>query len=149
MTFERGQKPLKTLGIGYRQKRIFKGIEEAVKWAILFPEEYTDGLVHSWFGTDSQGRYFFDFAGEKFNTDVLKRKDFNAEDVYFGKLHMVKWAKDNLHWGEYPNERIGLKECKQIFDRVEEIITAEFKNEAGNYADEIIHKLKQKYNGKN
>ncbi len=42
MQFERGKDVKKALGIGLRNKRVFNSVEEAVQWAILFPEEYTN-----------------------------------------------------------------------------------------------------------
>jgi hypothetical protein len=145
MNFERHQNPLKSIGIGRRQKRLFKDIEEVAQWATLFPEEYTDGFVDSWFGTNEDGNHYFDFRSGRFNGDVLSPSDPYRIPVSHGKLQMVKWAKDNIHLEDWPEERIGLKECKQIFDRVEEIIFKEYQEKIENYKIHILEELKQKY----
>jgi hypothetical protein len=148
MNFERHQKPLKSLGIGRRNKRIFKDIEDAAQWAILFPEEYTEGFVDNWFGkTPDKGIYYFDFDSMKFNMGALTVHDHNGgTEKSYGKLHMVKWVKENLQF-EYcrPEERIGLKECKAIMDRVEEIIMEKYLEKFKIQSDKILEELKQEY----
>ena len=143
MNFERHQSPLKTLRMGRRQKRLFKNVEEAAQWALRFPEEYTEGFVTSWFGkSPHNGEYFFNFSKYKFNSDALNIEDHHGARAFSSdKLQMVKWAKVNIRWEDHPEYVIGLKDCKAIFDRLEEIIMEEYNSSIG----EVLEKLKQKY----
>jgi hypothetical protein len=106
MNFQRGQDPLQSMGIGYAQKREFSSIKEASDWAILFPAEYTDGQIQKWTkGMVNNGKLEIP-AGP--NT---------------GWLQMVKWMKDNARIPSlFGNEKIGLKEAKNIIDIVRESV---------------------------
>jgi hypothetical protein len=112
MNFKRGTDPLKSMSIGISQKRIFKDVEDAALWAILFPGEYTSGVVDDWFGIDPVRNIpFFNFYDGRFG-------------VTTGKLQMVKWFKDNIKWEGYGiSDTIGLRDAKMIADRIEELLT--------------------------
>ena len=122
MNVKRGSDPLKSMSIGLGQKRIFKDVEDAALWAILFPGEYTSGVVDDWFGIDPVRNIpFFNFYDGRFG-------------VTTGKLQMIKWFKDNIKWeGFGSDDLIGLKEAKMIADRIEELLM-------NNKISEIIQK---------
>jgi len=134
MNFERHIDPKRSIGIGLAQQRIFKWVEEAAQWAFMFPKEYTHGIVDNWLGKNPQnGLSFFNIKECKYDQDALfvKGKEVGGKFVWtpYGDLtvsantlSMVKWFKANVHFSEYPEEIIGLRECKKIVDRVEELI---------------------------
>jgi len=106
MNFQRGQDPLRSMGIGQAQKREFASIKEAAEWGLLFPAEYTNGQIFKW-------------TIEMVVDGKLKI----PAGVDIGLLHMVKWMKDNARIPSlFGNERIGLKEAKNIIDLIMEMV---------------------------
>lgn len=140
INFERHHDPLKALRMGRRQKRLFKDIKEVVQWILLFPEECTEGIVNNWFGIGKNGEYFFNFDKGIFNIESFD---------LFGKLPIVKWLKNNIHWEQWPEDSIGLKECKEIIDRAEMLIMKIYQEKVGDYQSKILNELKEKYDVKN
>lgn len=153
--FERGKDPKESLNIGLRQKRIFKDIEEAADWCARFPDVYTDGFIQNWLDRNSENNEpFFDISSgclnaKAFTSKIIMDPTSGSQGyVRFGKLAMVKWLKSNIHFAQYPNERIGLKECKEIVDRTEELIKinifAKIQNSmADNDLDKIIEFIEE------
>jgi len=106
MNFQRGQDPLQAMGIGHAQKREFSSIKEASEWACLFPAEYTNGQIRKW-------------TREMVNNGRLEIP--SGADT--GWLQMVKWFKDFVRVPSvFGNEKIGLKEAKQIVDMMRESV---------------------------
>lgn len=110
MNFTRGNNPLKGMGIGLQAKREFNSVREAAEWAYLFPGEFTEGVYTFWNHENFRDGRIQAFASPK---------DTNYS---YGKLHMVKWMKDNIKLPGFGNDKIGLKEAKEIIDTLEEII---------------------------
>jgi len=106
MNFERGKDPLRSMGIGHSQKREFASIREAAEWALLFPAEYTDGQITKW------------------SRDMISSGRLELPNgVHTGWLQMVKWMKDNIRIPSlFGNEKIGLKEAKNVIDLMREMI---------------------------
>jgi len=134
MDFERHIDPKRLIGIGLAQQRIFKWVEEAAQWAFMFPGEYTQGIVDNWLGKNPQtGLPFFSLRTGEFNPDALfvRGKEVGGKfvwdpdgdlTVFSNTLSMVKWFKANVHFSDHPEAIIGLRECKGITNRVEELI---------------------------
>lgn len=134
MNFERHQPPLRTLGIGRAQQRVFSDIEEVVQWAYLFPSEYTRGIVDDWFGKNPQnGLPFFSIRSQRFNEDALIIKGTQVSGkfvrdpeglltIWAYKIPMIQWMKANIHFEPYSEANIGIRDCKEIMDSVEKLI---------------------------
>jgi hypothetical protein len=145
MNFERNIDPKKSLGIGRSQKRLFKNIEEIIEWGFYFPGEYSEGRVKNWFDRDSNGDFFFDFHNGIFsNTLQFENRGYSAYQSAL--LFFVKWFKHNVHFEDYPEHAIGLKECKTIVDGIASKIMQIYLDEFSSIQDQIFEKLKNKYN---
>lgn len=145
MNFERNIDPKKSLGIGRAQKRLFKNIEEIIEWGVHFPYEYSEGRIKSWFDKDPHGNFFFDFHNGTFSRD-LTFKDKNYSNGQTALLFFVKWFKQNVHFENYPEDAIGLKECKTIVDGIASKIMQIYLDEFSSIQEETLEKLKNKYN---
>jgi len=108
MNFERGKDPLRAMGIGHSQKREFASIQEAAEWALLFPAEYTEGRITKW------------------TRDFVNNGQVSIPgNINHGWLQMVKWMKDNIRIPSlFGNEKIGLKEAKNVIDIMREMLPA-------------------------
>jgi hypothetical protein len=123
--FERGINPLKSMDIGLKEKRTFNNIEEAAQWAYLIPEVYANGKIKkwptdiSWYKKDfHENRKIYTILPNG-PTGILGAKNI---DYIISRLGIVKWIKENLIMVGDPDGRIGLRESKDILDRLEEII---------------------------
>jgi len=136
INFERNIGVKSAIGIGLVAKRVFKDVEEAADWASKFPEVYTEGFIRSWSDNNPHNDLpFFDFPCGKINSDAIQRPSSQLQSgqsvntTTYGKLYIVKWLKENIHFEKYPNDRIGLKECKAIVDLMEQLIHAKYLSE--------------------
>lgn len=116
--FERGKDIRKSIRIGRCNERVFTNIREAAEWCVEYPEEYTKGIVHDWFSVNPElGIPYYDVAKSQFNHESFRKGNETT-----GKLQMVKWIKENLHFSAHPEAIIGLKDSKMIIDLAEELI---------------------------
>lgn len=140
MNFERNINPKKSLGIGRSQKRLFKNIEEIIEWGVYFPSEYSEGRIYSWFDKDENGKNYFDFRNGTFD----KKLDFPnppSTERQSALLFFVKWFRRNVHLEDYPEDAIGLKECKTIVDGIASRINEIYNEEIEDLHNQILEKL--------
>lgn len=144
MNFERNIDPKSSLGIGKSQKRVFKDVEEVAQWALYFPKEYSDGEIDNWFAKDQKGNYYFNFSKGEFSRSLTFTNP-GATERQSSLLYFVKWLKKNVHFDPWPQEIIGLKECKQIVDRLQELIMEAYNEEFLVIREKTLERLKKKY----
>lgn len=104
--FIRGQDPISSLNIGLKSKRDFKSDEEIAQWLYNFPEICTEDAIKKWERVNSSKR-----SPNSPPLYILTPMDL--------RLSVIKWVKRNLTTDGYD---IGLKEAKDIGDRLAEII---------------------------
>ena len=131
MNFERGKDIRSSIRIGRCKERVFKDIKEAAEWCVEYPEEYTKGIVSSWFGINPETKNtYYNAAKSQFNHEALRKGNETT-----GKLQMVKWIKENLHFSAHPEAVIGLKDSKMIIDLTEELVGVKIFSEKYNISE--------------
>ena len=150
INFERNIGVKSAISIGLVAKRVFKDVEEAADWASRFPEVYTEGFIRSWHDKNPHNDLpFFDFPCGKINSDAIQRPSSQLQSgqsvntATYGKLYIVKWLKENIHFEKYPEAPIGLKECKAIVDLMEQLIHAKYMAEKYKLVTDDAEKMKK------
>lgn len=135
--FERNKDVRSSIHIGRCQERVFKDIREAAEWCVEYPGEYTKGIVHSWFSQNPENKQsYYDASKSQFNHEALRKGNETT-----GKLQMVKWIKENLHFSKHPEAIIGLKDSKAIIDLAEELIGVKIFSQKYNVSETEFGKL--------
>lgn len=111
INFERGQSPIKSMGIGLAARRVFKDVEDAAQWAYLFPSVCTEGDVKS----SDEWKNFF-------NVKQLNPSRLESSEL---RIRIVKWFKRNTSL-EVDEWYMSLKDAKDILLRLEEIIQEKY-----------------------